>query len=658
MNDYIDSKQYSFPKEAEYEPDNIIQWIFEKIFDQLTTTTGEIYSIPFDTIRTKTFDNNNLYELINKLSNRHFDQIKEYLTNKKFQEKFLFNKIKKKLHVSILLNDFDKIKYLIEYGYQIDANSLLLAVLNNRLEMLKLMLESNKKIKLHNELLIYCSEFGYEEMYFFLREVGLVPNISVFNKAVLGGSIRIIMDVNKIIGLSDKILTSVFQTNNTDAILFLIKEAIKDGINIDENLITYPILNSNFILINELSNMGLVRWHYELYYSAILSGSLETISYLEQKLPTIHDDRILDTGKCKKGRTSILLPDMIYQINNKKYFSHTMNYAIQSESLEMVKYIFLKGYQITPSNFITAIKQGTIEMIEYLCQNYTKKLPDYILHYFGTNSFVNNKMKKAQIIINYGLLDINSVQINNMQNLKKESIHIEMISQNIQVPEDGNIDPDYLLKYQLFFVPSKGFKINYRLCTLVRVCLELDLQNELENIINNTTKNEVDKQFIIDVLYLFGNITQIKKYHQLISLLICPSQQIIMEIICYCQISKLCYLLNNNLLTDNMVNNIYPLATVLSDNFLDLFFKKLVIPKPQFKFILLSGNKRNMITWLKNNANNGKILLDKSTLKNILLLDDISIVKKINIPNKLLDELIIWSEESDLLEIKNYLQSI
>lgn len=654
----------------DYEKDGIIQLIFEKEFDQLTLESNQLLMTPFDRIKAKTFDNVALHLLINKLTNRPLEKITEYLTNKFFLEKFLFGKIKKKLHVAIILDDIGRVKYLINYGYQIDYQCLQLAVLNNSLEILKYMVKhinvskSNgigPNIRLTNELLIYCSEFGHEEMYFYLRSKDLVPNISIFNKAVLGNSLNIIKDINNDIAISNKILTSVFQTNNTDIILFLVSEAMNDNVNINKNLFTYPILNNNFVLLDKLDELHLINWHVELYYSAILSGSMEMVKHLETKIPLVHENRILDTSKCKKGQITLLLEDMIYEISGKKYFSHTMNYAVQSGSLEMVKYIHQKKYGITTSNFITAIKQSSCEILKYLCQNYSKQLPFYLIHYFGTNCPVIEKIAKAKILLDSGLINTYPPKLS-IEDFRKETAHIELISQSVQIPEDiGIIDIDYLMKYQIFFVPVKGYKLNYRLITRTRLFLELDRDTELQNIFS-ADHNNIDQQFIIDTLFLFGSIEQIKKFHPL-SGMICPSQQIIMEILCYCQLNKLCYLLFNKLFTTRTITTIYPVAMILSDKYLNLFFEKIkkYYPEldnlqPDIKFILLSGNKNIINQYFIKYGNQQD--LSKDILKSVLILDDIELLKKIIIPIKLLPELIIWSEESDLLEIGKYLLTI
>ena len=500
----------------------------------------------------------------------------------------------------------------------------------------------------------------------------MVPNISIYYKAALGNSIEIIKDINKHIGITSNIIDSVFQTNNTDSILFIMEEAIKDNIKINQNMVAYPILNNNLIIIHELEKQNLINWHYELCYPAILSGSIQTLELIESKISDIHEKLLLDISKDRKGQVTLLLGDMMYRVNNKIYFSHAINYAIQSRSLDMVKYIHSKGYQITASNFITSIKQSTVEILQYLSKNYHTELPFYTIHYFGMSSFVSEKLEKAKILLDSGLLKLSpSVKLKRMD-YQTETAHVDMIMQTGDISLENIMDPDYLMKYQLFFVPLKGFKLNYRLLTRLKISLELDLDEELNNIFC-TQYNLIDSQFVLDELILFGNIKQITKFYPLFNEQILhrqknnpspkklvPSEQIIMEIICYRQINKLAYLLQKDLLS-TMVQYIYPLIITMNDYGLNLFGEKLGVtelsPEHKLKFILLSGNLYAIDQWLEQHRLHYQHYFDQNIFKMILSIDNINLIKKFMIPNELLENLIIWAEENDLLEIKKFLSN-
>ncbi len=438
-----------------YIVDNIIQWIFEKIFDQITIDCKDIYNIPFEKIKNKTFNNNHVYELINKLTNRQINVIKEYLNNHAFQKKFLFNKLKNKISVAILLNNDEYIYQLLNIGYKINYKNIQLIVLNNKLIILQNLLDNYSIPKLNNDLLSYCCEFNYEDMYFYLRKLNLMPNISIYNKAASSNNLSIIIDISSNIGLTSKILNTAFESNNIIIMEYLIDVAIKENIKINPNLLSYVILNANYKIFNKLEELNLINWYNELYYSAILSSSFDMIKLIERNIPKIHYNNNLDTSKTKKGQSSLLLEDMIYHYNNKKYLSHTINYGIQSGSKDMLQYLLSKKYQITLSNILTAIKQSTVEILQFVMEIYNKELPSYFIYYFGLNSYIPYKFDKAKYLIDNNFLNLKDNVKLQINDYRKESIHQEMISQQIILPEEGINDIDYLMKYYNFLFQSK-----------------------------------------------------------------------------------------------------------------------------------------------------------------------------------------------------------
>ena len=131
-----------------------------------------------------------------------------------------------------------------------------------------------------------------------------------------------------------------------------------------------------------------IEWEPELLHSAILSGSMPMIQYVESQIPNVHMNFVLDMSRIKRGQSSLLLDSMTYEKNQKKYFSHTINYAVQSKSISVLKYIHGLGYRITLSNIISGIQSGVLDILEYLLQNYDKKLPLYLIHYFNIDSYL------------------------------------------------------------------------------------------------------------------------------------------------------------------------------------------------------------------------------------------------------------------------------
>lgn len=625
-----------------------IEWIFEKMFDQLTSDGSDLLEVPFDEVSKKTFYSEYLYQTICHLTNQPLNCIKEHLTNKKFMTSFLFKKLKHKISVQILFNDLSSITDLFEKGYQIVYQDYQLAIINGCLFILQYLI-NHSKIPLDNKLLYYAVHNRQEDIYFFLREKNIQPNISIYQCAVVNSSIAVVKDISQNIGLSTKILSDAFEANQSDIMMFLLKTAQEENLKINQNLITYPILNNNLLLIQELEQILDIDWHPELYYPALLSGSFEMISYLESKIPNIHESRVLDTSKTKKGKKSLLIDDISYKHNNKTYFAHTMNYAIQSKSVEIVDYVYQKGYQITVSNFITAIKQGNEEILQWLVNHYTKSLPQYLFYYLGINSFVSNKMAKAKILIDSKLLNIVYDKKMSVEMYQKENIHLEMIGKSKNVLVDDDIDPDFLMKYHIFFPPIKGSKINYKLLSKVRICLYHNLDEQLLDLINQKM-SDVDKQYLIDTLFLFGKNNQVKLFFNQIVDAPPPSTQIIMEVMCYRQIIKMCFLIKNSVLNLSVIKQLHSLAVILNDNLMLRILERYQIEKSRLSTILSSDLVA--IHQLLDTTPD----LYREEIQNLLKLDDLSIVQKMIIPFKLKKELIRWSKEEDLLEISQYLE--
>jgi hypothetical protein len=515
----------------------------------------------------------------------------------------------------------------IDSRYRIDYESCRLAIINDRLDILKkLKLISN--IDFRSDLLIYCLQNS--EIYFYLRNFNLHPNISIYNRASQQSNLDIIQDINDHIGISKRNIINALESNCMEIIPFLLKEAIISKISFD-NLIIYPIINDNIQLILEMEEKKLFEWHPELYYPALLSGSFSMVKFVESRIPNIHDNFILDTSKSgKKGRKNLLLEEIIYEKNNRKYFSHTINYAIQGKSIDILKYIREKGYGITISNIITCIKQGTCEMLAYSCEQYVSQLPYYILQYFGLKSFIPEKFSKLKYLIEFNCIDFSNVKPNRLEN-----IHFQMICESNTIDENI-MDSDYLLNYSCFFKINNSY-IN-SLFVKTRIFLQLNRESELNEIFNK----EKEKQFLIDILFLFGNINQIKKYHSLLENKL-PNLSIISELLCYCQLSKICYLVQKNLIYNSIAIQLFPIVQMLGNNYLNILFERFDCKK-SLKYLLHSENLDIINNYLENNSE----ILDIELCKKILNTGNLNIIKKFSFPKEFQDELYEYIQKLNL----------
>lgn len=628
---------------------NIIHLTFDKIFGHSTSNFQQLKLIPFSTIVSHTFDNVHIYQLIHKLTHIHIDKISTYLKDKSIQHTYLMSKLKNKIDACILFGDLDQILILIEKSYPISSDSLKLAVINGHLNIVKYLM-SNSKIdpKFGTELLTLSAEFGHELIYMYLRELDFDPNIQTYNKSVCGSNVNIVADVNTCIGLSKKTVELSFEFGSPDIVEFVVKESLESKIKISAKLISYVVLNSHIDLLGKLENLIPIEWDPVLLHSAILSGSMEMISHIESRIPNIHHNLTLDMSRIRKGQSDLLLPSMIYNKNQTKYFSHTINYAVQSKSLPIVKYIHNLGYGITLSNIINCIQSGTPDILEYLLQNYNKKIPSYIIHYFNIDSYIINKMQFAKILITYGL-DISSKQNNTITDYKLETAHLNLIQTTKYIKPDLIYDTDFLLHYCEFFIPPTGFKLNKKLITSVRICVELELVEDFEKIINSQYHN-IDKQFIMDVAYIFGKISYVKRIYELYQII--PSQSVIIETLCYGQIGKLSWLMQLDILPMSMKEKIYLLSLSLDDPLISNFMCKLGLKSDtnlELQAVINSGKSETIIKYITDN----QCIINLDTYKQLCLLDDVELIDKIDFVIENKEELLQWLKENNLIDIIN-----
>lgn len=596
-----------------------IEWIFEKIFRQVTMDGTELYQSSFESISKKTFENDHIHCLISQLTMNHVDIIKTIILSDTFRQFILFSITKNKLHVSIILSLNHETMELIERGYKICDDCSKLIVVNNNVSLF-----CSYQWKMHRELL---SLVPNESFYFLLRNKNdlLIPNESIYIKLVSSESVKIVEDVSKEVSLSDKVIAKAFESNSNDVITFIIGQAELEHTKISPNMITYPILNSNYKIIEFMEIKGLFQWHDELFFSALLSGSMEMIHFVEQKLSLDHSSKSLDTSKSgRKGQRSLLLDDMIYRIDGKSFFSHTMNYAIQSNSIEVVKYIHGLGYGITPSNIITAIKQADIDIIEYLCSVATCQLGPFVLSYFGTRTNISDKLNKMHVLLKNELVNLNHKNVSDYQ---RDSTH-QSLNNEIVLSSKGSNDDDFLLKRWMFFGSDNKNVV------LVRYHLFHDHHNDLIDIFSKQ-KNKIP---LSNALFLFGSFSQIKTYFDHVN--VAPDIIVIMEIACYGDLKKICFLIQKNMISLEARLSLRQLAVALDDDSL----KRIVGCLNDERTILLSKNI-DVIGSIEN-----KTITDLSDAKVLLSMDNYDLTKKFDFSGLNKDVLMEWCCDNNYID--------
>ena len=514
---------------------NSIENLFEKMFKNIYNIKNDVLNVKFNEIKSKTFEDNFLWEIISSQTIHSNETCKNYLLDTNFQYNFICKHIDNQIYTDILFDKFN------EKTNDIDAIKIM--IVNNKYNMLLNAFEFN------NEMLSLAAEFGHEKIYFYLKECGCVPCLHTLRSAAFSNSLEIIKDIHETIEFLPEIVEMAFRMNYTNVIKYLFDNKIE----IKKELIFYPILNANKVILKEYDNY--VFDDIELVYSAILSGSMEIIKWIETKFNGIHNNFVLDAGHKKKGKDNLFMDDIMYTKNNTKYFAHTMNYAIQSKSLEVVKYIYGLGYGISISNFITAINESSCQILKFLVDAFNKPVPHYLICYLGMNNYC--EMKKEKINIIFPLLTLNYKS--SVINVKKINIYNQMILERDELTEQQYKDIDFLLnRKNLFAIDNSEIFFANKIYVLINVDKMHTIKEE--NLL------PVQKKIMVDMLFIIGTLKQVQQFA------VCPSDSIIHELIACEQIGKLVHLHKTGLLNKECV---IQFAKTINSHIINKFIKKI-----------------------------------------------------------------------------------
>lgn len=237
------------------------------------------------------------------------------------------------------------------------------------------------------------------------------------------------------------------------------------------------------------------------------------------------------------------MDDTTYVFNGKVYFSHSVNYAIQSGSIDVLRYIINKGYGVTVSNLITAIRQASFDVFEHVLLSLVHigtSIPRYVLYYLSVVSYVPDKLMKLCALMKAGV----NMNQNTIADYKLARIHMNLVrEQRTIIAESAVYDSDTLLDNAMFFhdIPDKHY---ITLC-LVRYYLYIQDYGAVKSLI--TKDNE---SVLMDGVLLYGDSNSIKRIYRPIEP---PSMLLVLEIICRVCVYKVCYLIYNKLIRDMTV---------------------------------------------------------------------------------------------------------
>lgn len=678
---------------------NVISALFDKIFRRIFNIGKniELEYIPYKDLLDKAFMNESVHKIISSVSLLPEIFVREYISDKKFIREYLFDKMKKKRQINIMMDEFNYDDAYEKYH----INYIKIALINNHKSLVKFLIDKvmnnavcpislptpnhlfscemgTDLLKLNREecikLMMLAVEYSDSEIYIDLLKlfdsIGIViePNIHVYNKAIIYANFDVVKMIDDAVSPSPKTLEYSFSSYHDENIMFMIEKSEEENLTIRSEWFTDLIKNEKIELLEKIRSKLKIEttfWKPEHYYAAILSGNMNVVKYMEGIMNSnLHSSRILDSSKNKRGKRSILMDEMKYLYEGKTYFSHTMNYAVLSNSLQMVKYFKKIGYGITLSNIINSIKKSNDQILTYLIECFQPfSLPDYLIAYFSFNSFSLNKIYMGKILYDSGFKFFNQKSSRNLKSYKNQSIHSEIISNEKVLLIEPKYDIDYVLDYDKLFSPYKNkTNENIYINTLITklrlsIQLNLDIMDLISNIYDMT-----EKQLIVDIVFLFGRKCYIDEV--LSSLKIYPSIQIIIEVICYGRIDKINSIIDYIIHNREIFEEVKKVAIIMQN---ELLFKVLNIQIENIledssydNQVIESRNKNLIIKFLQKrnmeNMSDDQIInilycfcFDYEPIKNLInnqLLQDILQRKKIS-------EWIINSELYDLIKLFN-----
>ena len=617
---------------------NIIESIFSNIFSKIFNRQ-DFYEKSFASITSMTFDRQEISDLIAEYANYPERYVSSYVTDKCFIRKFLFQMLNRKVNVDILVGELSDVKRKCEQNYIADHTCLILAALNDRLDVLEYLIDT---IKLQpTKELLYSSCHNATTYQYLRKKTDMLPNLSVLYRAVRYGNDEVCGDILEYISPNILSINEAVESNQTHISELLIDKVItsKNSKNIRKEIILYPIVNGNMSLVKKMVEKSIIKWSSELLFSAILSGSMDMIKYIESRYSHIHASLALDKTTNVTKNSNNILKDTTYAIDGVQKYAHTMNYAVQSNDTAIIKYVHGLGYGISASNFITALKQSSCHVLENLSKFYRSKLPYYVVYYFSIWSVINDKIDKAKILLEYGLLDFTyDIGEKNMARISDGNFHIDLLKQK-QVVSNEIVDSDYFLDHNRLFSSVDNSCI-YPM-TITRLILELNLPLDLLK-----KSPIIHTENMSDIIYLYGTVGQIKYCIRSLVIRSPPSEIMLSHLTLTNQMGKIACIFNNMEMPHGHKLVFAQSCCMVGNEIYSRLSEKLVgyiEITDKFKFIIESRSVPSILDILDEN-----IVLDKKNLRIILSIDNDEITSKLYSLNKIDACVEKWMQLNDL----------
>lgn len=539
---------------------NFVYWFLDIIADKFIGDSQHLLQLSWSEFNDMLLADKYLSKFISNMIARPINVI-QYLTDTYFIESWLGQRLDDPICVNIFMGiNLDTVIDKIKSSENYDPIYITLMVRNSRVDLAKLAIglyhKVGKTICL-DQLLHIAAEVGCDDLYFYLIEMGAQRQQSIYSASIKGGSIKIVSDVNTEYGFNSVQIKSAFEHNNTDILQFMLCKAIDDKQTkyIKPEYLTYAVMNSNIDIINWFENNKMAVWQHDLFYSALLSGNISTVRLIESKFVGLHENNQLDNNRMslKVGKRNLLIDEITYKtINNSTKFSHVMDYAVKSKSIEMLSYVYSLSYGITLSNVINAIRQSNNDVLEWVCKTYGKKLPTYVIHYVGLFNCTSDKATKCKIIHKYTPIDFNFEH--SVTYYKIESTHIQLIRENCQIVDISTLDADHIFYLDIFYNYVEKSNTMQRLFSTIRYLLWVDDLTQIKHHIDKQKQmkfhHDIHEQMISDCVFMFGTLNQIKQLKNY--LLHKPSINILNQLALEYKLNVLIYIYSNYIYNDTV----------------------------------------------------------------------------------------------------------
>lgn len=579
-----------------------VDWYADKIFAMATRDGADMLTTNFEKLWADTLGNPEVIAAIVKISGLDIDVVTRRLTQKNAKKQFVIRKLESQFLADVILGYDIDIYHLDKIDDEIITKAQTLAIVNSRHHVWP---QLASRLCAKDQHLMTAIAAGNHTIYQILMATGKWRRtLNLYYQAVASGSIEIVHDVASEVAPCVKLLEWGFQANYPDIIEWLIQEAVENRIDMPAWLWHYAFMNAQHLLIKKYVK----NWHMEYYHSALLSGDLDVISEFETRYPDLHHDLGLDKAREARGQKSVILDDIMYRYRGKRRFSHTVNYAIQSKQVSVVKHVLKHGYGVTFSNIVTCIRQSNVATLDVLTNVYTSVLPTAALCYFDIRHAVPDRWAKIALLLRKGQLRLTpSDRPATISEIKHESAHREILSEITDMEWQQILSDTYVLWQMHAYLLPKSKPDSYlyhsqiKLRTRFMIALKFQITSQLEAILR--VVHAAEAEMLAGILALEADFPLFQKLEPKISVL--PNETVMSELVCRRQLAKICYYYQAGRINSDLAIRLATLGAVVEPELWNKFFTRqgyhnVTLSAAQ---IISTNNADWIYDWLSRNPN-------------------------------------------------------